>query len=215
MNGLSWFADFYRDGGFYMHLILLTGVISLAFVAERIWVLWHATAWNGRKLLDDLVRACERGDVNGARNLSLQARTPLGKIAHAMLSSGSRDDMQLRASAEDAATLCLPPLTRNLSHLALLANVVTLLGLLGTVFGLITAFAAVGAADPSQRSALLASGISQKLNTTGFGLLIAVPLLVVHGWLVSRVEGIVQQADECVVRLSGALGDARESRRSA
>jgi biopolymer transport protein ExbB/TolQ len=87
----------------------------------------------------------------------------------------------------------------------MLANAATLLGLLGTIFGLTTAFAAVDAADPSQRSAFLAAGISQALNTTAFGLIVAVPALLVHGFLVSKVEGIVDSVDALSVRLISLL----------
>ena len=105
----------------------------------------------------------------------------------------------------------LPPLSRRLPALVLLANIATLLGLLGTIFGLIEAFSAVGAADPSQRSAFLARGISQALNTTAFGLILAVPGLLVHGFLVGRVERIVEQVDGVAVRLVRALSRAAAS----
>jgi biopolymer transport protein ExbB/TolQ len=93
----------------------------------------------------------------------------------------------------------------------MLANVATLLGLLGTIFGLTTAFSAVGAADPAQRSAFLAAGISQALNTTSFGLIVAVPTLVAHGFLVSTVERIVEQVDDVSVRLVRGLAKLRQT----
>jgi len=99
----------------------------------------------------------------------------------------------------------MPPLTRRLAHLNVLANIATLVGLLGTISGLITAFAAVGAADPSQRSAFLASGISMALNATAFGLLVAIPTLVTQGFLVGIVEGIAEQVEESGIRVVRAL----------
>jgi biopolymer transport protein ExbB/TolQ len=95
----------------------------------------------------------------------------------------------------------------------MLANVSTLLGLLGTIFGLITAFSAVDAADPSQRSAFLARGISEALNTTAFGLIVAVPTLLLHGFLVSKVEAVVEAVDQATVRVIDAL--SRRSQRAA
>jgi len=83
--------------------------------------------------------------------------------------------------------------------------VATLLGLLGTIFGLTTAFSAVSAADPAQRSSFLAVGIAQALNTTAFGLIIAVPTLILHSFLVSKVEGVVESIDEASVRLIDAV----------
>ena len=91
-----------------------------------------------------------------------------------------------------------------------MANVATLLGLLGTISGLITAFSAVGAADPSQRSAFMAAGISTALNATAFGLMIAIPTLIIQGYLVGRVERIAEQVDEMSIRLSEALMGAND-----
>lgn len=212
MNPLSEFAKFYREGGPFMHAILLVAVVILAIVAERLWTLWSVSAWNGRKFLDDLVQRVERGDNAGAAQLCLKAEMPVGQVARSMLaarSAGASSEAELQSAADGAAVLTLPPLARRLSQLNLLANVATLLGLLGTIFGLTTAFSAVNAADPAQRSAFLAVGIAQALNTTAFGLLVAVPTLLAHGYLAGRVEGVVEQVDEAVVRLSRALLHAR------
>jgi biopolymer transport protein ExbB/TolQ len=115
------------------------------------------------------------------------------------------EESKLQSAAEDAAALAMPPLTRRLAHLNVLANIATLVGLLGTIVGLITAFQAVGAADPSQRSAFLAGGISMALNATAFGLLVAIPTLVTQGFLVGLVEGIGEQLEESGIRVSRAL----------
>ena len=87
----------------------------------------------------------------------------------------------------------------------MLANVATLLGLLGTISGLITAFSAVGAADPAQRSAFMAQGISTALNATAFGLVIAIPTLIMQGMLVGMVERVAEQVDETAIRLTHAM----------
>ena len=113
-----------------------------------------------------------------------------------MLQVADADPARLQAAADDAATLALSPLSRRLPHLNVLANVATLLGLLGTISGLITAFSAVGAADPAQRSAFMAAGISTALNATAFGLIIAIPTLLIQGFLVGMVEGVAEQVDE-------------------
>lgn len=211
------FVSFFREGGPFMYAILAVGVLALALVGERALCLRAATRWNARKLLDDLVHLAERGDHSGASALALRAEVPVAKIARAMLAeranpSGTSEE-RLRLVADEAAVLTLPPLARRLPHLSLLANVATLLGLLGTIFGLTTAFSAVNAADPSQRSAFLALGIAQALNTTAFGLIVAVPALLAHGWLVGQVEGLVEQVDEASIRLLRALTRNTESAR--
>lgn len=215
MNQLSAIATFYRDGGMFMHAILAMGVIILAIVVERSIVIGRAAALNSRKFTDDLLQSVGRNDLNAARQLANRFHTPVAKVAQAMLQVGAADEAALQAAADDAATLALPQLVRRLPHLGVLANSATLLGLLGTIFGLMTAFSGVGVADPSQRSAFLAAGISEALNTTAFGLIVAVPTLLLQGWLSGRVEAIAEHADEIGIRLSRALSHAHVGRGAA
>jgi biopolymer transport protein ExbB/TolQ len=155
--------------------------------------------------MDDVVRAVKKGDMASARNISRMSGAPAAQVAQAMLLSTDTDPARLQSVADDAATLALSPLARRLPHLNVLANVATLLGLLGTISGLITAFSAVGAADPAQRSAFMAAGISTALNATAFGLIIAIPTLLLQGFLVGMVDGVAEQVDEMSIRLTQAL----------
>lgn len=204
MNPLSALAAFYREGGPFMHFILATGVLIIAIGVERFIVLSKAAGIDGKRLANDIAMAIQKGDMNNARRISQTSSAPAAQVAQAMLLAGG-DYARVQSAADDAATLALPTLSRRLPHLAVLANVATLLGLLGTIQGLMQAFAAVGAADPSQRSAFLAAGIATALNTTAFGLVIAVPTLLLHGWLVSMVESVVEQVDEVAVRVGRSL----------
>jgi biopolymer transport protein ExbB len=151
------------------------------------------------------VRAVSRGDHAGAIGLAGRSKAPVARVAQAMLRSGAPDEESLQNAADGEATLCLPDLTRRLPHLGVLANSATLIGLLGTITGLITAISGVGVADAAQRSAYLSAGISEALHTTAFGLVIAIPTLMIQGWLNSRVEDIAQDVDEVSVRLSQAM----------
>jgi biopolymer transport protein ExbB/TolQ len=204
MNWLSNLAALYKEGGLFMNFILATAVVVIAIAAERLIVLLPAASLNGRKLMNDLISCVGRGDLSGARNLSRLSKAPAARVAEAMLMT-SGDEAKLHSAADNAATLTLAPLARRIPLLSLLANVSTLLGLLGTITGLITAFAGVGAADASQRSAFLASGISTALNTTSFGLIVAVPTLLIQGYLVGLLDGITEQVDEMAIRLGQAL----------
>jgi len=205
MDVVSTVATFFKSGGPFMYIILATAVIIVAVALERMIVLARVSSVNAKKLADDLVRHAQRGDLSGALNLVRGAKAPGARVAEAILETGTTDEQSLQNAADGAATLALPPLAKRLPYLNMLANVATLLGLLGTIFGLTTAFSAVGAADPSQRSAFLAAGISQALNTTAFGLIVAVPTLLLHGFLVNRLESIVEQVDEISIRLIRAM----------
>jgi biopolymer transport protein ExbB/TolQ len=205
MNPLSTFSHFFQNGGPFMYVILGTGIAVLALTAERFWVIGRAASFNSGKLTRDLMRLLAKGEYAAAAELCRKVKGPVGMVAHSILSRSTSDEDKLQNAADGAATIVLPRLSRRLPYLSMLANSATLLGLLGTIFGLTTAFSAVGAADPAQRSAFLAAGISQALNTTAFGLIVAVPTLLIHGFLVSKVEAIVEEVDETSVRLIQAL----------
>jgi len=205
MNVLATFASFFKTGGPFMYVILGTGITIMALTLERFWVIGRASSFNSGKLTRDLLAKISKGDTSSAASLTQKIKGPVGRVAHAILSRGDRDEEKLHNAADGAASIVLPPLSRRLPYLSMLANSATLLGLLGTIFGLTTAFSAVGAADPAQRSAFLAVGISQALNTTAFGLIVAVPTLLLHAFLVSKVESVVEKVDETSVRLIEAL----------
>lgn len=205
MNEFSAVATFFKEGGIFMYFMLATAVVAISISVERFIVLSRAAGLNGRKLVEDIVRCVARRDIAGARKLSRMSSAPAAQVASAMLQVNDADQFRLQAAADDAATLSLSPLSRRIPHLNVLANVSTLLGLLGTISGLITAFSAVGAADPAQRSAFMAAGISTALNATAFGLIIAIPTLIAQGHLVGMLDRIAEQADEMSIRLAHAL----------
>jgi biopolymer transport protein ExbB len=212
MNILSTVATFYKEGGFFMHAVLVIAVLVVAIILERVIIIRRASTLDGGKLTDDLVRRVQGGDLNGARQLVRGSSVPLASVASAMLESTPGDVKSLQAAGDDAATLVLPDLTRRLSYLGMLANSATLIGLLGTITGLITAISGVGVADAAQRSAYLSAGIAEALHTTAFGLMIAIPTLLVQGWLNGRVEGIADQMDHLSIRLGRALEQAGPDR---
>jgi biopolymer transport protein ExbB/TolQ len=205
MNEFSAIATFFKEGGTFMYFMLATAVVVIAIVAERFIVITRASGLNSGKLIDELVRAVSTGDLATARRLARVSTAPAAQVADAILRVPDPDVARMQAAADDAATLTLPALSRRLPHLNVLANVATLLGLLGTIAGLITAFSAVGAADPAQRSAFMAKGISTALNATAFGLIIAIPTLILQGVLVGMVERVAEQVDEMSIRLTNAI----------
>lgn len=201
MNFISGIATYFKGGGPFMYVNLVVAIIVLAIAIDRFWVISRASRLNVKKFGDDLEARLSRGDTAGALALCRGIATPEAFVAQEIISAPTPDP----SVAESAAGLVLPPLTKRLGYLSLLSNVCTLLGLLGTIGGLTTAFSAVGAADPAHRSAFLAAGIAEALHTTSFGLLIAVPTLVIHSYLTSRVEGVMDQVDELSVRLLRVL----------
>jgi biopolymer transport protein ExbB len=211
MNALSAVAAFYREGGLFMHVVLAIGLIVGAIVVERVLVIGKAMRIDARAFVDEIVNHARRGDWNGARRSAMQSGVPLARVAQAMLESGATDEESLQRAADDATTLQMPELTKRLSYLGMLANSATLIGLLGTITGLITAISGVGIADAATRSARLSAGISEALHATAFGLTVAIPTLLVQGWLISRVEELGDQIDQLAIRLGKVMSSPAQS----
>ncbi len=202
---MSTLLEYYRSGGNIMHAILSIAVLGLAVLFERLWTIVVKSRGTSRGFIDEVVALAERGKTAEALAKCKGTQGAAAHIGQLMLESPSREEEALQSVADAASMTALPVLTRRLHYLPMLANVATLLGLLGTIFGLREAFASVAAAAAAERSARLASGIAIALNATGFGLLVAVPLSVAHAWLVSQSEAAIERVDEFCVRLTNAL----------
>lgn len=204
--------EWYRNGGPIMNFILLVGVIGLAVFIERFYVIVVKSKSGGRAFIERVIQLVRAGKVDDAIKVCASSTAALPDMGLLILRSRSRDETDLQNVADAAALAVMPKLTRRLQYLPMLANVATLLGLFGTIYGLREAFASVASASAAERSAKLASGIAIALNATGFGLLVAIPLSVAHAYLVSQSEQIIEQIDEFSVRLINALIDRPDVR---
>jgi biopolymer transport protein ExbB len=204
--------EWYRNGGMVMNFILVVAVIGLAVFIERFYTIVIKSKINGRAFIDRVVQLVRAGKIDDAIKLCAQSKAALPDMGLLILRSRTRDEGDLQNVADAASLSVIPRLTRRLQYLPMLANVSTLLGLLGTIFGLRHAFAAVSSASATERSSQLAAGIAVALNATGFGLMVAVPLSVAHAYLVSQAETIIEQVDEFSVRLINALVDRPDVR---
>ncbi len=205
-------VQWFRDGGWIMYPILAVAIAGLAIFLERLYTIVFRSKINGRAFIERIIQLVRAGKVEDAIKLCAQSNAVLPDMGLLILRSRSRDEADLQNVADAAALSVLPRLTRRLHYLPMLANVATLVGLLGTIFGLRAAFAGVSQAEAAERSAALAAGIAIALNATGFGLLVAVPLTVAHAYLVSQAETIIEQVDEFSVRLINALIDRPDVR---
>lgn len=205
-------VQWFRDGGWIMYPILAVAIVGLAIFMERLYMIVFRSKINGRAFIERVIQLVRAGKVEDAIKLCAQSNAVLPDMGLLILRSRSRDEADLQNVADAAALSVLPRLTRRLHYLPMLANVATLVGLLGTIFGLREAFAGVSQAEAAERSAALAAGIAIALNATGFGLLVAVPLTVAHAYLVSQAETIIEQVDEFSVRLINALIDRPDVR---
>lgn len=132
-------------------------------------------------------------------------KTPLGHVAKAILSRADKDDDAIQQALDISLSESIPKVGKRMGYLTMVSNVATLIGLLGTIQGLIMSFEAVSFADPAQKQTLLASGISTSMNTTAFGLGVAIPIMVVYAFLHARQNHIMEDLMENSAKLVDSL----------
>lgn len=216
METLNTIVRFFQEGGPFMYPIALVLVVGLVIALERWIFLGRARRYN-RRAYRELLPALKQGDYASAMQIAQDSRAPIGQIILAgiqrMQSTPARDAIE--NAMEEGVMEALPRLERRTHYLATLANVATLLGLLGTIIGLIAAFTAVASADPAQKASLLSQSISVAMNTTAFGLISAIPLLLAHAMLQTRTTEIVDNLEMAGVKFLNSLEPATGSGASA
>ena len=213
MEILMKIAKFVDEGGAVEYMIL--GLLGLGFsvIFERVWFFFIKCRVNSKKLLADTTAMIRKEKVAEARKLCNQTGTPLGLILEAGIwkYEQSATAEEIKDALEEVALREVPRLQKRTQYLGLLANLCTLVGLLGTIFGLQEAFAALESADPSQKSKLLARGITLALNATALGLISAMICMAAFTWLSSNSNQLLEQIDETVLRLVNFLNAQRKT----
>lgn len=196
---------FFRDGGMFIYLIMIVSLIGFAIILERVTTIIFKYPIDSKALWNGISKCIQNGDRDKARAMCKDNPAPLAKLFYGGLSSDSGDPEVLQNSLDEATLEVIPEIEKRTPYLAMLANIATMLGLLGTIHGLIQAFSAVGSADPSQKASLLASGISIALYTTACGLMVAIPMLIMYSILQSRTHILVDELDEYSIKLLNLL----------
>jgi biopolymer transport protein ExbB/TolQ len=203
---MSHVVRFFQGGGEMMYPIAIVLVAGLAIALERFIYLTHVQLRN-RGLWNQLVPLLQRGDFRQAVQLTSKSPSAIGQILSyglARISSARhRDDIE--KAMEESLMDVVPRLEKRTHYIATFANLATLLGLLGTVIGLINAFAAVATVNPSEKANLLSASISVAMNCTAFGLMTAVPLLVIHAVLQTKTTELIDSLEMASVKFLNAV----------
>jgi len=205
----SKFAEFFRQGGPAMWAILFFFGVGTVIFIERIVFLFGIASAKPEALMARIASLIRKGSIEGAIATTSEEKSPLSKIIEAALRNYKGVERDIQNAVDEMALAEIPRINARIGYLGMLANVSTMVGLLGTIFGLIAAFAAVAAADPEQKGILLANGISQAMNTTAFGLIAAIPMLVAHSVLTSKADSLVDDIDRYSVMVMNMLSQAR------
>ena len=192
---------FFQTGGPFMYPILLVLAFGLAIAIERFLYITK-TQGNTNKIWGQLVPMLKAQDFSRAMLLTESIKTPLAIMLNYGFSrknaNAARDGIE--SAMEEGMMEVMPELEQRTHYLATFANIATLLGLLGTIIGLIQAFTAVAGADPAEKADLLSASISVAMNTTAFGLVVAIPLILMHSYLVTKTSRLIDNIEMAAVK---------------
>ena len=210
MQAYNTIVSFFQNGGPFMFPIVLILALGLAIAVERWWFLRRSEARN-RKEWEQLAPTLSSGDYDQAQAQTANSKAEIGAILNYGLSrlkqTHRRDDVEM--AMEEGLMETVPHLEKRTHYLAIFANIATLLGLLGTIIGLIQAFTAVAEASAAEKADLLSASISVAMNTTAFGLMAAIPLLIIHALLVTKTTSLVDSLEMASVKFLNTV-PARE-----
>lgn len=194
-------VSFFQDGGFFMYPIALVLAVGIAISIER-WLYLSFERIRNIKAFEEFLPLLRTTDMEKMQLFTRENHAPITRIIGCGLDmmKVSRHRADIENSMSEGMLETLPKLERRINYLAVLANVATLLGLLGTIVGLISAFTAVSNANPAEKAQLLSQSISVAMNTTAFGLIVAIPLMVLHAMAQNKTTAIVTSIQMSAVK---------------
>ena len=203
---------FFQEGGFFMYPISIILVIGFIIAVER-YVYLSLAKHSNRQDFNKLHRMISGRDFKTALKFASESKSAMANMIGAgLVRLGRRQPREeIEYAMEEGLLETMPRLEKRTQYLATLANVSTLLGLLGTIIGLIAAFTAVASADPAQKASLLSQSISVAMNTTAFGLIAAIPLLLIHSILQTKTNEIVDSFEMAGIKVMNLLSDRSSS----
>lgn len=209
-NLIQWTARFMNEGGIFMWIIAVVWCAGIAISAERLKAYFKFDI-DGASLMATIRKFVIGNQVQEAIQTCSESSALLPFVMKNGLKRANQSKDQIQDALEASILETVPKIEKRLSYLALAANLSTLLGLLGTIQGLIQSFAAVAQAEASQKAQLLAEGIAVAMNTTALGLISAISLMVVHSFLMARGEKMIQEIEENSVKLLDLLATKKGS----
>ncbi|MEJ2180501.1 MAG: MotA/TolQ/ExbB proton channel family protein [Gammaproteobacteria bacterium] len=208
MEAYSAVVNFFQEGGMFMYPILLVLALGIAIAIERYMYLTYAKQTN-RSMWQKLDPLLQRNDYKQAMSVSSASKADIGKILTYGLTrlQASRNRGDIEMAMEEGLMEVIPRMEKRTHYLATFANIATLLGLLGTIIGLIQAFTAVANANPADKADLLSASISVAMNTTAFGLMVAIPLLLLFTVLQTKTTELVDSMEMATVKFLNVISE--------
>lgn len=186
---------FISEGGPFMWIILGVSVLSLMLIIERYVVLTFSYS-HKRRFFEKVISSLKHEDLNTTLKLCRSTGHPLAEVIYHVLKNGNRSNETIESIASVKIQKILPRIQKNTTYIQMMGNVATLLGLLGTIQGLIVSFQSLAQATAATKATLLAQGISVAMNTTAFGLIVAIPCIIAFTYLSNKERTIMQSYDD-------------------
>jgi biopolymer transport protein ExbB len=209
MGSIYSLVAFFQKGGMFMYPILLVFAVGMAIAVER-WIQLTRIRNQNRKMWTLLHPMLAEGEFDKAREVVGNDKSTISQmLGMGLARQGAvrrREDIEI--AMEESMMEIIPQLEKRTPYIALLSNIATLLGLLGTIMGLIEAFTAVANANPAEKADLLSASISVAMNTTAFGLMAAIPLLLLHAKLTSTTGQIVDSLEMASVKALNSISNS-------
>lgn len=196
----------FQSGGGFMYPILIVMALGFAIALDRLFYLLRTDSAT-KKVWQKVSPMLHASDFVRARQAVANANNPLARVLSYGFARFKPDAKreQVESAMEEGVMEVMPQLEQRTHYLATLANVATLLGLLGTIIGLIQAFTAVAGADPAEKADLLSASISVAMNTTAFGLIVAIPLLLFHSFLATKTSKLIDTIEMAAVKCANLM----------
>ena len=206
MNAFQIAVKFFQDCGLFIYPSILIMSLGLAIAIER-FVYLSRTRGDNMKTWSQILPLLQKGQLKEVQNIASKSDAAVGKIVfyglERMQSPGRRDDID--AAMEEGMMEIVPRLEKRTHYIATFANVITLVGLLGTIMGLIKGFTAVAQVNPAEKAEMLSASISIAMNNTAFALMVAIPFLLIHAFLQSKTSEIVDGLEAAKVSFLNAV----------
>jgi len=200
-------AKFFNSGGPFMWVILTIGAMATAVVLERLLFYFVICRVSGHSLLQKIAVALQSGKTEEAKNMVKKGNAPLIVLLRTAVERfGAGMSIQdVEEGISEAAIIEMPKMITRLNYLSLFANIGTLLGLLGTISGLQGSFSSLAAVEASKKATMLAAGIAEAMNCTAFGLIVAVPCMMLYTFLYNKQAQLTKGIDDTVIKLINVM----------
>ncbi|MFH1262080.1 MAG: MotA/TolQ/ExbB proton channel family protein [Pseudomonadota bacterium] len=208
------FIVVYRDSPF-MWFNTIISIMSVGVILERFFLLFFRYSSDSKGFMQTIERHILANDLTQAINYCNTSSTPLAAVVKSGLVKANRGGMAVSMGVDEALLQVTPSVEKRIGTLWSLANIATLVGLIGTIYGLILSFSGLSVATPEQRATLLGTGIAEAMYNTAFGLIIAVVCIFAHLMLSGVAKKILGDLDYYTSRLENLLTLRHDAEKAA